>query len=133
MPGGAGAAGIVFGCNAKMIGETKSKLDKKKSPDLSKLDMFGKLVKIESKGIKEACVTEAKDKTELQKQEQQNIIIIKLQEEEQMDKVSKSELKEKKQPDFTIEIEFMAEIDNYFNDEMLVKYRAHMMQVQMIT
>ena len=43
----------------------------------------------------------------------------------------KSEVKEKKQLDFTIEMEFMAEmeaeglqIDNYFTDEMLVKYRA---------
>ena len=47
---------------------------------------------------------------------------------EKMGEVSKSELKEKKQPDFTIEMEYMAEmeaeghqLDDYFNDEMLTK------------
>ena len=60
-----------------MIVETKSKLDEKKLPDLSKLNMFGKFAKIESKGVTEVCVTkacatEAKDETELQKQEQHN-------------------------------------------------------------
>ena len=49
---------LVFGYNAKMIVETNSELEKM-PPDLSKLDMFGKFARIESKGVTEACVTEA--------------------------------------------------------------------------
>ena len=60
---------LVFGYNAKMIVEAKSKLDKKKLPDLSKIDMYSKFAKVESKGVTEVCineawVTEAKDVTE---------------------------------------------------------------------
>ena len=50
---------LVFGYNAKMIVETKSELEEKMPPDLSKLDMFGKFARIESKGVTKACVTEA--------------------------------------------------------------------------
>ena len=60
---------LVFGYNTKMIVETKSELDKKKLPDLSKIDMYSKFAKVESKGVTEVCineawVTEAKDVTE---------------------------------------------------------------------
>ena len=51
---------LVFGYSAKMITKTKSDLEEKKPLDLSKLDMFGKFTKIDSKGVTEACVTKAR-------------------------------------------------------------------------
>ena len=58
----------MFDYNAKTVIETKSELDEKKLPD------FSKLAKIESKGV-----TEAKDETELQKQEQHNVKFTKIE------------------------------------------------------
>ena len=63
----------MFDYNAKTVIETKSELDEKKLPD------FSKLAKIESKGVTEACITEAKDETELQKQEQHNVKFTKIE------------------------------------------------------
>ena len=126
-----------------MIVETKSELDKKKSPDLSKLNVFGKFAKIKSKGftkvcVTEACVTEAKDVTESKGDTKEMGDVMELKKKKPLDlsklnhnakvEISKDrmELKEKRPLVFSIDYKVLKTLVLGYNAKMTIETKSEL-------